>query len=313
MTTTLTSARSRPRRTALVVAATALLALLSACATEQAASPPAGATAPVIRDTVEEFVDLEKTFDARLGIYALDTGTGRTVEFRADERFPFTSTFKALAAAAVLEATTPEDLDRRIGYTRADLLRNSPVTEQNVDQGMALRDLLDAAVRYSDNTASNILFDQLGGPKGLEQKLRGIGDHVTQMDRIEPELNSAIPGDTRDTSTPRALATDLRSYALGSVLPVEDRALFVEMLRTNATGGDLIRAGVPSDWIVGDKTGGGEYGTRNDTAVLWPPNRAAIVLSVLSTRMQADAEYDNALIARAAKAALVALPPEVRR
>ncbi|WP_428981495.1 class A beta-lactamase [Nocardia brasiliensis] len=297
----------------LALAAAVLLAPLAACATEQLPSPLPKSTVPMSLEAVDEFADLEKAFDARLGVYAIDTETGRTVEYRADERFPYTSTFKALAAAAVLEATTPADLDHRISYIRADLVRNSPVTEQNVDRGMTLRDLLDAAVRYSDNTAGNLLFDQLGGPKGLEQKLRGIGDQVTQMDRTEPELNTAVPGDTRDTSTPRALATDLRSYALGNVLPADDRALFVEMLRTNTTGGELIRAGAPSDWLVGDKTGGGEHGTRNDIAVVWPPNRAPIVLSVLSTRLQADATYDNALIARAAKAALTAFPSEVPR
>nr|WP_307249184.1 class A beta-lactamase [Catenuloplanes indicus] len=245
---------------------------------------------------------LEQRYDARLGVYAVDTGTGRTVTFRPDERFAYASTFKALAAAAVLDRTTDAELRRVIRYTAADLVDYSPVTELHVDEGMTLAAIAEAAITVSDNTAGNLLFRELGGPDGLERALRAIGDRVTSADRIETELNTAIPGDRRDTSTPRALATGLRAYALGGELCRGDREQLTAWLRANTTGAETIRAGVPAGWVVGDKTGSGGYGTRNDIAVLWPPSGAPIVLAVLSTRDTADAAYDNALLADAAAA-----------
>ncbi|TDC28706.1 class A beta-lactamase, partial [Micromonospora sp. KC213] len=250
---------------------------------------------------------LEQRFDATLGVYAIDTGTGRTLAHRPDERFAYASTVKALAAGALLDVTSDAELDRVVRYRRADLVTYSPITEQHVDSGMTLRAVADAAVRYSDNTAANLIFAELGGPDGFERRLREIGDTVTEPARIETALNEAAPGDVRDTSTPRAMATSLRAYALGDALSDADRAVLVDWLRRNTTGAKLIRAGVPADWQVGDKTGSGGYGTRNDIAVLWPPQGAPIVLAVLSRRDTKDAGYDDALIAEAARLVVGAL------
>ncbi|WUR57910.1 class A beta-lactamase [Micromonospora chokoriensis] len=264
-------------------------------------------TAPTATDRDREFRRLEEDFDARLGIYAIDTGNGRTVRYRADERFAYTSTFKALAAAEVLDETTDAELDRVVRYSADDLVTYSPITEQHVAEGMTLRAIADAAVRYSDNTAGNLLLRQLGGPQKFEKELREVGDKVTDPARYETELNEARPGDRRDTSTAAALAEDLRAYAVGDALEPADRDVLNGWLKGNTTGGDLIRAGVPDGWVVGDKTGAGGYGTRNDIAVIWPPNRAPIVLAVLSSRDQKDADYDDALIAQAAEVAITAL------
>ncbi|RKN48602.1 class A beta-lactamase [Micromonospora endolithica] len=293
--------------------ATLVLALLAGCAPGTPTAPtsvtpsdvpPSSASAvPVTVD----FTPLEAEFDARLGVYAVDTGTGRTVAHRADERFAYASTFKALAAAAVLDATTTAELDEVVTFTRADLVAFSPVTGRHVDSGMTLRAVADAAVRHSDNTAGNLLLDRLGGPAGFERDLRELGDEVTEPARRETALNEAAPGDVRDTSTPRALATTLRAYAVGDALDVGDRAVLVDWLRRNTTGAKLIRAGAPDGWVVGDKTGTGGYGTRNDIAVLWPPDRAPIVLAVLSRRDARDADHDDALVARAAEVTLAAL------
>ncbi|WTZ05859.1 class A beta-lactamase [Micromonospora sp. NBC_01392] len=281
-----------------------------------AACGPAGATAQPTRDSAvsapassapdreHAFRQLEERFDARLGVYAVDTGTGRTVRYRADERFAYASTFKALAAAEVLDETTDAELDRVVRYSADDLVTYSPVTEQHVATGMTLRAIADAAVRYSDNTAGNLMLRHLGGPQKFEQELRGIGDKVTDPARYETALNEATPGDRRDTSTPRAMAGSLRAYAVGTALETADRDTLNGWLRGNTTGGELIRAGVPAGWVVGDKTGAGGYGTRNDIAVIWPPDRAPIVLAILSSRDQKDADYDNALIAEATKAAV---------
>ncbi|WP_063746638.1 class A beta-lactamase [Catenuloplanes japonicus] len=253
------------------------------------------------------YQQLERRYDARLGVYAVDTGSGRTVTFRGDERFAYASTFKALAAAAVLDRISDADLHRVVHYTRADLVDYSPVTELHVDEGLTVGAIAEAAITVSDNTAGNLLFRELGGPDGLERALRAIGDRTTSADRIETELNTAIPGDRRDTSTPRALATGLRAYTLGRELCATDRQQLITWLRANTTGAATIRAGVPDGWIVGDKTGAGGYGTRNDIAVLWPPSGAPIVIAVMSTRDTPDATYDNALLADAAEAVVAGL------
>ncbi|MEV4629886.1 class A beta-lactamase [Micromonospora sp. NPDC049523] len=300
-----------PRRVAIVVSAALALVPLAGCAasgTPTGTAPSATATTPApVSGLGPEFERLETRFGARLGVYALDTGSGRTVEYRADERFAYASTFKALAAGAVLAATSTAELDQVVRYSSADLVTYSPVTEKHVDTGMTLRAIADAAVRYSDNTAGNLLLRRLGGPDGLEQALRGLGDQVTDPERIETALNEATPGDRRDTSTPRALGSDLRAYALGAALDAEDRTVLTGWLRGNTTGGKTIRAGVPADWTVGDKTGSGGYGTRNDIAVVWPPDGEPLVLAILSSRDKQDAGYDDALLAEAAKVAAAAL------
>ncbi|HEK9103693.1 class A beta-lactamase [Bacillus pfraonensis] len=257
--------------------------------------------------TRREFVQLEKKFDARIGVYAIDTGTNRTVAYRPDERFAYTSTFKALAAGALLQQNSIDKLDKVITYTKDDLVTYSPITEKHVDTGMTLWEIADAAIRYSDNTAGNLLFKELDGPKGFEKKLRQIGDRVTKADRFEPDLNEASPGDIRDTSTAKALATNLKAFTVGNILPTEKRKILTDWMRGNTTGDQLIRAGVPKDWVVGDKTGAGSYGTRNDIAIVWPPNREPIIIAILSSRDTKNATYNNELIAQAAKVTINAL------
>lgn len=287
---------------------------LAACGTESGPSSPspAGGTAAspsaAAPDAGRAFVALEKEYAARLGVYAVDTGTGRTASHRDGERFAYASTFKALAAGAVLREHGLGGLERIVRYRREDLVEHSPVTDKHVATGMSLGDLCDAAVRYSDNTAGNLLFDAVGGPRKLQAVLAELGDDVTRMERWETELNEWSPGATRDTSTPRALAEDLRAFVLGDALGKPERARLTQWLRNNTTGGELIRAGVPKGWTVGDKTGAGStYGTRNDIAVVWPPGAEPLVLAVLSNRADADADYDNTLIAKAASVAVDAL------
>ncbi|MGR8009517.1 class A beta-lactamase [Streptomyces hypolithicus] len=300
------------RRVALAtLAGIAALPLSGCAATSDTASParsgptpPASkpsTSAPADTRTEREFGRLERKFDARLGVYALDTGSGRTITHRPDERFAYASTCKALLAGAVLDKNSLRQMDRLVRYGRDDLIANSPIAERHVATGLTLRELCDAAVRYSDNAAANLLFRELGGPRGLQDALRALGDNVTRCDRYEVALSDAVPGDPRDTSTPRALATDLRAYVLGTTLPADKRAVLTDWLKRNTTGDKAIRAGAPDGWTVGDKTGTGGYGTRNDIAIVWPPGAAPIALAVLSRRDTKDAERDDALIARAAE------------
>ncbi len=258
-------------------------------------------------DYAAEFEALEEEFDARLGVYALDTGSEAEVAFRADERFGFLSTFKALLVGVVLSENSLEEMDRVVEYGEEDLVDHSPVVEENLGSGMSLMELSDATVRFSDNAAANLLLEEIGGPEGFGESLVELtGDEVTNPVRWETELNDVGPGDDRDTSTPEALVGSLEAFTLGDVLPEDRREVLVDLLVRNTTGDELIRAGVPEGWVVGDKTGGGG-GMRNDVAVVWPEEGDPIVMAVLTTRNEEGVEFDNALIAEATEVVVEAL------
>ncbi|MEU2185048.1 class A beta-lactamase [Streptomyces thermolilacinus] len=250
---------------------------------------------------------LELTHDARLGAFAYDTGTGRTVAYRADERFPMASLFKTIAVAAVLRDLDRdgEVLARRVRYT-AQYVEDSgysPVTEQpeNVANGMTVAELCDATITRSDNTAGNLLLRELGGPTSVTRFCRSIGDDVTRLDRWEPELNSAEPWRITDTTTPRAIGRTYGRLVLGDVLPAHDRERLTRWMLANQTSGERFRKGLPQDWLLADKTGGGGYGGNNNVGVAWPPGRPPVVLAVQTTRFTPDATADNELVAEAAR------------
>ncbi|WP_181776472.1 class A beta-lactamase [Amycolatopsis pittospori] len=286
----------------------AVLVPLAACtrgtppATPSTSTPPPPPPPPsTTRQFHDRLLELERKYDARLGVYALDTGGGEVVEHRADERFAFCSTFKGVAAAAVLQRNPLSHLETRVTYSRGDLMKHAPVTGQHVATGMTIRQLCDAAVRFSDGTAGNLLLRDLGGPAQLTAFTRSLGDTVTQMDRIEPAITEATPGDPRDTTTPRAFGADYQKIVLGDALPEDKRDFLRDLLRRNTTGAERIRAGLPPGWSVADKTGTGDYGTMNDIAVVWPPDRAPIVVAIMSSKAAKDAPYDQALLAEAAE------------
>ncbi|MGW3071280.1 class A beta-lactamase [Kitasatospora sp. NPDC001132] len=318
----MTHALHRPR-TALPAVALLVAALIGGCGpagsastasapgtTAPSATAPSAAvaSAPATDSAEASFAALEQQFGARLGVFAVDTGSGREITHRADERFAFASTIKSLAAGALLRKASDADLDKVVPYRQEDVLAWAPVTSQHVATGMKLRDLAAASIQYSDNTAANLVTAELGGPAAVQRSLRDLGDSTTNVDRTEPTLNEATPGDTRDTSTPRVLAADLRRYVLGDALPEDRRGLLTDWLVGNTTGGPYVRAGVPADWRIGDKTGNAGYGTRNDVAVAWPSGgRSPIVIVVLSDRGKAGATSDDALIAQATKTVVSAL------
>lgn len=292
----------------------AAIALTSIVGCSSAAETAATASSEDSTDTdppayTEEFDRLAEEFDTRLGVYAIDTGTGEEIAYNADDRFAYASTFKPFVCGAVMEDRTVDEMDEVVHFEESDLVPHSPITEEHVDSGITLMESCDATIRFSDNTAANLLFRELGGPEGLQDALRASGDEVTQVDRIEVELNEAVPGDGRDTTTPAQFAANLDEYVFGDTLEPEKQELLEQMLRENTTGDDLIRAGVPEDWEVGDKTGGGGYGTRNDIGILWPPEGEPILLAVMSTREVEDAEYDDAVVAEATEVVVDAIQP----
>ncbi|SEB05323.1 beta-lactamase class A [Thalassobacillus cyri] len=287
-----------------------LLTILTACtiAGDQtnASSDQKSETKKTI-NTDKEFTQLEREFDARIGVYAMDTGTDQTVEYCPDEHYAYSSTFKVLAAAILLKQNDIEKLKKIVTYTKDDLVTYSPVTEKHVDTGMTMLEISEAAIRTSDNTAGNLLLEAIGGPEQFKQALRDMGDDVTMPERYETELNEFTPGNKRDTSTPRVIATNLEKVALGDFLPDDKRELLIDWMKGNQTGDSLIRAGAPQGWRVDDKSGAGSYGTRNDIAVVWPPNREPIVIAVMTRYDTKNAEYDDSLVARAAEITLDAL------
>uniref|UniRef100_A0A942Y8F5 Class A beta-lactamase n=1 Tax=Neobacillus citreus TaxID=2833578 RepID=A0A942Y8F5_9BACI len=254
----------------------------------------------------DRFAELEDRYGAVLGVHLLDTGSGDTVRWRADRRFASCSTHKVFTAAEVLRDRDDAGMREVVAFTTDDLVDHSPVTSGAVGTGASWAVLCEAAVRQSDNTAANLLFTSLGGPSGFQRRLRDLGDTTTRSDRVETDLNTAVPGDERDTTTPDAIAESLRVVALGERLPVAKRRRLVGWMSGNALTDTLIRAGLPDGWTVADKSGAGGYGTRNDIGVVERPGGAPIVLAVFSTRPDAgsDAGYDDALVAEAARAAV---------
>ncbi|MEO7041911.1 MAG: class A beta-lactamase [Gemmatimonadaceae bacterium] len=263
-----------------------------------------------VRGPAVELAAIESRLGGRLGVSAVDTGSRLSVSYRADERFPMCSTFKLLAVAAILKRVDDrlEHLDRNVPFAEKDLLAYAPVTRAHVKQGgMELSALCAAAIEYSDNTAANLILESLNGPANVTQFARSIGDNETRLDRNEPTLNSAIPGDQRDTTTPAAMMANLRAVLLGDVLSVASRALLTSWLIANTTGDDKLRASVPATWRVGDKTGSGQNGAIGDIAIMWPPSRNPILITAYIRDCSASLSDRNAAIKDAGSVVLKAL------
>lgn len=259
--------------------------------------------APRDESFAREIARIEKESGGRLGVAAFDTGRKIQLSYRGNERFPMCSTFKVLAASSIL-VREPGLLSTRIRYAKTDLVAYSPVTEKHLADGMTNAELCAAALQYSDNTAGNLLIKQAGGPAGLMAYARSLGDEMFRLDRWETDLNSAIPGDPRDTTTPLAMMRTLQKLALGEALPPAPRKMLVDWMLTSTTGAERIRAGVPADWKVADKTGSGSHGTTNTIAVLYPPAKAPIVIAVYFTQGE---KQRNDVVAVAARAVVGAL------
>ena len=247
-----------------------------------------------------QLAEFEKKSGGRLGCALLDTANGKQIAHRGDERFPMCSTFKFLATAFILHRVEQgqEHLDRRLKIEQKDILSYAPVTSKHVgQQGMTIFELCEAAMTLSDNTAANLLLASFGGPPALTAFLRTAGDSITRLDRTEPTLNEAIPGDPRDTTSPVAMLQNLSRLLFGNILNPASRQMLTDWMIACQTGQTKLRAGVPSDWKAGDKTGSGERGTSNDIAILWPPHRSPILITAYLTGSTLPGQEQNAIIA----------------
>lgn len=269
------------------------------------ASLPAGAQTQTDRDLEVRLAELEHAHGGRLGVAVLNLASGARLGHRADERFLICSTFKVLLAAFILARVDKEEerLDRRIIFSEGDLVVWSPVTETHVGgAGMTVAELCEAAVILSDNTAANLLLASVGGPAALTAYARSLGDEVTRLDRIEPELNEHDgPGDLRDTTTPAAILETMRKLLFGDALSGSSRNQLTAWLITNKTGDERLRAGFPENWLVGDKTGTNGSGTANDIGVAWPLDRGPVIVAAYCQMPSISAEERNAVLAEAGR------------
>jgi beta-lactamase class A len=256
---------------------------------------------PVFAD--HAFKALEDVSGGRLGVSAINTANHAEIQYRPNERFPFCSTFKVMGVGALLKESmnNPDLLARRITYKKEDLVTYSPITEQHLQTGMTVAELCEATLTTSDNTAINLLMKILGGPDAVTAFAKSIENNSFRLTRWEPNLNMGIPKDTRDTTSPRAMRISLQKLVLGHALAEYQRKKLESWLQKNTTGNSRIRAGLPRAWLVGDKTGTGEYGTTNDVGIIYPPGCKPIVVTIYFTqRIKEDAPRED-VIASATK------------
>lgn len=243
--------------------------------------------------------------DAHVGFAAHDLESGQRWEYQADQRFAMSSTFKTLACAALLHRVDAgeESLQRTVSFSESDLVTYSPITEKYAGgQVMTLSDLCEAALTMSDNTAANLILEALGGPAEVTSFARGLGDGVTRLDRWETEVNEAVPGDNRDTTTPNAMVKNLERLLLGDALSGKSRDQLHDWLKRNQVADGLFRAAIPEGWIVADRTGAGGFGSRSITAIIWPPEREPIVVALYLTQTEASFAERNKAIAEIGEA-----------
>ena len=247
---------------------------------------------------------LEASTQGRLGVAALNLSNGQRIEYRAHEFFPMGCTSKVMGVAAILNKAEQDKsfLQKRITYTEKDLTNWTPITKLHVTDGMTIRELSAAAISYSDNTAMNLLANELGGVQGINHFARLIHDRSFQLDHGWPKEAFAKPYSKQDASTPSAMRNSLQNIVFGKVLAEPERLLLIDWLKKNTTGDNRIRAGTPKDWVVGDKTGTGfYYGTTNDIAVIWPPNCAPIIVTLFYSGNSKDTPKRDDILASATK------------
>lgn len=257
----------------------------------------------------DAFGEIERKTGGRLGVAVLDIETGAQAGHRADERFPLCSTFKLLAAAAILARVDSgtESLDRPVAVRAEDIVTYSAQTEKHVGGAMPLAAVCEAAITLSDNTAGNLLIAALGGPDAITAYARSLGDGVTRLDRIELDLNEATPGDPRDTTTPAAMAGNLRALLVGDALSPRSKDQLAAWLIANKTGDDRLRAGLPAGWRIGDKTGTCNEATAGDVGIAWPPDRAPVLVAVYLAETTASRDPQNAAFAAVGRAVAAAI------
>ncbi|WP_197515257.1 class A beta-lactamase [Mycobacterium sp. 1245805.9] len=295
----------RTRRCAIaLVACTLLTTTCGDCSPPNLATVSSTATESPQR-SYKRFADLEREFDGKIGVYAVDTNNGELIAHRADERFPLQSTIKLLGVAALLKRGGADSnlLQEQVHYSERDLTTWSPVTRKNIAGGMTLEALAEAAISDSDNTAMNLITKALGGPAEVERFAHSVGNQKYNVEHYEGQLNSD-PHSQVDTSTPKDMATSVQALTVGDALAPPQRAQLLGWMRDNTVGYKRIRAGAPLGWLVADKTGSGAYGIANDIGIVASPYCKPIVLAIYTVQNRRDATAREDIVATATGAIL---------
>lgn len=246
----------------------------------------------------EKLKTLEKNFDGKIGIYAINTNNNQIIDYRSDERFPLQSTMKLIGVAALLKQSQSNKnlLKEKIQYKKNDLMFWHPVTGLYISNGMTLEALSEAAISYSDNPAMNLILKKLGGPKSATDFAHTIGNKSFNVEHYEGNLNSN-PKSEQDTSTPKDMAISLQKLTLSNVLAQSQRTKLMNWMRNDTVGYKRIRAGVPIGWVVADKTGSGDYGIANDIGIIWSPLCKPIVLAIYTVQNKQNAKRREDIVA----------------
>lgn len=277
-------------------------------------STPISAQTAAERQVAEVITDIETTLDARVGVLILDTAAGWSWGHRQDERFLMASVFKSVLCGAILDRLDQGTLalEEGIEIHSKDILTYAPVTKEHVSETISIGALCLAALDWSDNTAANLLIARLGGVGGVMSYLADVGDDVTRLDRVEPDLNRFVPGDYRDTTSPTAILSTWEAMLLGDGLAPLSRAQLAEWMRHGAVTGALIRSSVPKGWDVVDKSGGGRHHTRNVVAMITPPMGTPYLVAIFVSDTPASWDKRNAAVARIGAAVMEVIGQRIR-
>ena len=256
--------------------------------------------------SASELKHIEQENDVTIGVYGMNTDNGKVYKHNADERSAFASTYKAIASGILLNNMPNGKLNKKIKINEQDIVAYSPVTEKYIGKTMSLKSLVQASMLQSDNTANNKIINEIGGIEGFNNELKSLGDYISKPQRLEPDLNDYDPTKIADTTTPRAAATTLHKLLASKQMDKDNQALLKQVMIENETGDSLIKAGVPKEYTVGDKSGQAlTYGTRNDLAFIYTDkHRKPIILAVYTKQDQKNAKPDDKIIAAAAKEAI---------
>lgn len=258
----------------------ASILLLSACSTADA--------------TTQDLKKVEDKYDANVGVYALNTATNEEITFNEDKRFAYASTFKAVSSAMLLEKTPHNELNKKVHVSKEDIVPYSPVLEKFINKDITIKKLIEATMLYSDNTANNMIIEELGGYKEVNKRLKSLDDKTTKPSRMEPELNNYDPKSNRDTSTPQAFGITLNKIINDGRLSKENKAFLIDLMINNKSGDTLIKKGAPKNFKVADKSGQAiTYASRNDVALVYPKGESKPIVLVIFTNKEEKTDKPN--------------------
>lgn len=258
----------------------ASILLLSACSTADA--------------TTQDLKKVEDKYDANIGVYALNTATDEEITFNEDKRFAYASTFKAVSSAMLLEKTPHNELNKKVHVSKEDIVPYSPVLEKFINKDITIKKIIEATMLYSDNTANNMIIEELGGYKEVNKRLKSLDDKTTKPSRMEPELNNYDPKNNRDTSTPQAFGKTLNKLINDGRLSKENKAFLIDLMINNKSGDTLIKKGAPKNFKVADKSGQAiTYASRNDFAFVYPKGESKPIVLVIFTNKEGKTDKPN--------------------